>query len=102
MKKNNKLTPINGHVILQLLEEEAQERMHGNIVLPDMIGDTTPDIAKVIAVDRVYNFNTDTVVDCPIKKGMKVVIPKMGMQKITLDNETYLITSINQIIAIVN
>ena len=102
MKKKSKLIPINGHVILQPLEEEAQERMHGNIVLPDMVGDTTPDIVKVVAVDRIYNFHTDTVIDCPIKKGMKVAIPKMGMQKIILDNETYLITSINQIIAIVN
>lgn len=98
----SKLTPINGHIILQFLKEEEKERMHGNIVLPDMIGDTTPDIAEVIATSEVYNFHSDTFIDCPIKKGMKVVIPKMSMQKITIDNEEYLITGINQIIAILN
>jgi len=94
----NKLKPVNGNVILRPIEEE--ELMAGNIIIPDM-GKEKPEMAEVIAISNVYNFNTDTVVPTDLKVGMKVLIPKMGAQTLTIDGEEYYITAQNSILSIV-
>ena len=94
----NKLKPVNGNVILRPIEEE--ELMAGNIIIPDM-GKEKPEMAEVIAISNVYNFNTDTVVPTDLEVGMKVLLPKMGSQTITLDGEEYYITAQNSILSIV-
>lgn len=92
------LRPVNGNVILRPIEEE--EMMAGNIIIPDM-GKEKPEMAEVIAISNVYNFNTDTVVPTDLEVGMKVLLPKMGSQTITLDGEEYYITAQNSILSIV-
>ena len=92
------LRPVNGNVILRPIEEE--EMMAGNIIIPDM-GKEKPEMAEVIAVSPVYNFNTDTIVPTDLEVGMKVLLPKMGSQTITLDGEEYYITAQNSILSIV-
>ena len=94
----NKLKPVNGNVILRPIEEE--ELMAGNIIIPDM-GKEKPEMAEVIAISNVYNFKTDTVVPTDLEVGMKVLLPKMGSQTITLDGEEYYITAQNSILSIV-
>ena len=94
----NKLRPVNGNVILRPIEEE--ELMAGNIIIPDM-GKEKPEMAEVIAISNVYNFNTDTVVPTDLKVGMKVLLPKMGAQTVTIDGEEYYITAQNSILSIV-
>jgi len=94
----NKLRPVNGNVILRPIEEE--ELMAGNIIIPDM-GKEKPEMAEVIAISNVYNFNTDTIVPTDLEVGMKVLLPKMGSQTITLDGEEYYITAQNSILSIV-
>jgi len=94
----NKLKPVNGNVILRPIEEE--ELMAGNIIIPDM-GKEKPEMAEVIAISNVYNFNTDTVVPTDLKVGMKVLIPKMGAQTLTIDGEEYYITAQSSILSIV-
>ena len=93
----NKLKPVNGNVILRPIEEE--ELMAGNIIIPDM-GKEKPEMAEVIAISPMFNFNTDNLVPLEVKVGDKVLIPKMGAQTITLEGEEYYITQQNQIIAI--
>jgi len=58
-------------------------------------------MAEVIAISNVYNFNTDTVVPTDLKVGMKVLIPKMGAQTLTIDGEEYYITAQSSILSIV-
>jgi chaperonin GroES len=94
----NKLRPVNGNVILRPIEEE--ELMAGNIIIPDM-GKEKPEMAEVIAISNVYNFNTDTVVPTDLEVGMKVLLPKMGAQTVTIDGEEYYITAQNSILSIV-
>jgi chaperonin GroES len=94
----NKLKPVNGNVILRPIEEE--ELMAGNIIIPDM-GKEKPEMAEVIAISNVYNFNTDTVVPTDLEVGMKVLLPKMGAQTVTIDGEEYYITAQNSILSIV-
>jgi len=92
-----KLKPVNGNVILRPIEEE--ELMAGNIIIPDM-GKEKPEVAEILAISNIYNFNTDKIVPTDLKVGMKVLIPKMGVQSIPLDGEEYYITSQNSILSI--
>jgi co-chaperonin GroES (HSP10) len=59
------------------------------------------EMAEVIAISNVYNFNTDTVVPTDLEVGMKVLLPKMGAQTVTIDGEEYYITAQNSILSIV-
>jgi chaperonin GroES len=93
----SKLKPVNGNLILRPIEEE--EQMAGNIVLPDM-GQERPDIGEIIAISEVYNFNRGEYVPNTLKVGMKVLIPKMGAQSLTIDGEDYWITNQTSILSI--
>ena len=94
----SKLKPVNGNVILRPIEEE--EQMSGNIIIPDM-GKERPDMGEIIAISEVYNFNKGEYVPSILKVGMKVLIPKMGAQSITIDGEEYYITAQNSVLTII-
>ena len=93
----SRLKPVNGQVILRPIEED--EQMIGNIVLPD-IGHENPDVGEVIAVSSIYNFNKGEYIDSVVETGMKVIIPRMGAQRITISQEEYWIIQQPQILAI--
>ena len=94
----SKLKPVNGNVILRPIEEE--EQMSGNIIIPDM-GKERPDMGEIIAISDVYNFNIGEYVPTTLEVGMKVLIPKMGAQSITIDGEEYYITAQNSVLSII-
>ena len=94
----SKLKPVNGNVILRPIEEE--EQMAGNIIIPDM-GKERPEMGEIIAISEVYNFNKGEYVPSILKVGMKVLIPKMGAQSITIEGEEYYITAQNSVLSIV-
>lgn len=93
----NKIEPINGHIVIKPIEE--QEQTYGNIVIPDM-GKEKPEIGEVIAVSGTYNWHKGENVPSQLKPGQKVLIPKMGSMKITVDGEDYFITKETEILAI--
>ena len=94
----SKLKPVNGNVILRPIEEE--EQMAGNIIIPDM-GKERPEMGEIIAISEVYNFNKGEYVPSTLKVGMKVLIPKMGAQSITIEGEEYFITAQSSVLSIV-
>jgi chaperonin GroES len=94
----SKLKPVNGNVILRPIEEE--EQMAGNIIIPDM-GKERPEMGEVIAISPIYNWNKGGYAEPVIEVGMKVLIPKMGAQAITIDGEEYYITAQNSVLSIV-
>ena len=94
----SKLKPVNGNVILRPIEEE--EQVAGNIIIPDM-GKERPEMGEIIAISEVYNFNKGEYVPSMLKVGMKVLIPKMGAQSITIEGEEYYITSQNSVLSII-
>ena len=94
----NKLKPVNANVILRPIEEE--EQMAGNIIIPDM-GKEKPEMGEVIAVSPIYNFNNGEWVEPFVEVGMKVLIPKMGTQSVTINGEEYYITAQSSILSIV-
>ena len=93
------LTPLNGHVILKPVEE--QEQMAGNIIIPDL-GKEKPEIGEVIAVSATFNWHTGKDVPSNLTPGQKVLIPKMGSQRISVGMDEYFITKETEILAILN
>jgi|TARA_R110001592_G_scaffold345562_1_gene637543 chaperonin GroES len=94
----NKLKPVNGNIVLRPIEEE--EQMSGNIIIPDM-GKERPDMGEIVAISEVYNFNKGEYAPTILKVGMKVLIPKMGAQSITIEGEEYYITAQNSVLSII-
>ena len=93
----SKLKPVNGNVILRPIEE--QEMMSGNIIIPDM-GKEKPEMGEIVALAPYYNFNIGKDVPSILKVGMKVLIPKLGAQTVTVDGEEFYITAQSSILSI--
>ena len=93
----SKLKPINGNVILRPVEE--QEMMSGNIIIPDM-GKEKPEMVEIVAISQIYNFNKGEYVPTVLKVGMKVLIPKLGAQSVTVEGEEFYITAQSSILSI--
>ena len=94
----SKLRPVNGNVIIRPIEEE--EQMSGNIIIPDM-GKERPEMGEIVAISKIYNFNKGEYIPTIIEIGMKVLIPKMGAQSVTIDGEEYYITAQSSILSII-
>ena len=93
----SKLTPVNGNVIIKPIEFE--EQTYGNIVIPDL-GKEKPEIGEVIATSSIFNWHTGQDVLSQLVVGQKVLIPKMGSVKITVDGEDYIVTKESEILSI--
>ena len=84
----SKLQPLNGYLVLRPVEEE--EQMYGNIVIPDL-GKEKPEMGEVVATSGTYNFHSDKVVLSNLEVGDKVLIPKLGSLRITVEGDEYFI-----------
>jgi len=93
----SKLTPLNGNVIIKPIENE--EQMVGNIVIPDM-GKEKPEIGEIVAASDTYNWHTGEYYRTKLTPGQKVLVPKMGSVKISVDGDDYIITKESEILSI--
>ena len=84
----SKLQPLNGYLILRPIEED--EQTYGNIVIPDL-GKERPEMGEVVATSGTYNYNSDTLVSSNLIVGDKVLIPKLGSLRITIEGDEYFI-----------
>ena len=85
----SQLKPLNGYIAIKPIE--AEEEMYGNIVIPDL-GKERPEMGEVIGTSSTYNFNSDKFVESNLQVGDKVLIPKLGSLRITVEGEEYFIT----------
>lgn len=92
----SKLNPVNGYIVIKPIEED--EQMYGNIVIPDL-GKEKPEMGEVVATSDTYNFNSDRFVSSQLSVGDKVLIPKLGSVRITVEGEEYYITKEQDIYA---
>lgn len=93
----SKLKPINGIAVLKKVEHE--EMLYGNIVVPDM-GKEKPEVGEVVASSDTYNWQQGTYYKTKLEIGQKVLIPKMGSMKVTVDGEDYILIKETEILAI--
>ena len=95
----SKLKALNGFLILKPVEE--QEQTYGNIVIPDL-GKERPEMGEVVATSETYNWHIGKFVKSVVEVGQKVLIPKMGSMKITIEGEDYFIAKDTEILAVLN
>ena len=91
------IKPLSDKVII--LPHEEEEQMYGNIIVPDT-GQEKPEIGKVMAVGPGRVSDDGVLIPNKLKKGQIVIVPKFGAQVITVENETYIEASENDILGI--
>ena len=92
------IKPLSDKVII--LPHEEEEQMYGNIIVPDT-GQEKPEIGKVMAVGPGRVSDDGVLIPNKLKKGQIVIVPKFGAQVITVENETYIVASENDILGII-
>jgi chaperonin GroES len=94
----NKITPLNGYIVLKPIDSE--EETFGNIIIPDL-GKERPEMGTVVATSSVYNFHTDKLVMSTLEEGEVVLIPKLGSQRIVFEGEDYYICKETDILGVI-
>lgn len=87
------------NVILQPVSEE--ETTKSGIVLPDTAEKEKPEKAKVIAVGPGKILESGKKSEMTVKKGDTVLFKKYGPDEIKIEDEEYLIASMDDILAVV-
>ncbi len=81
----SKLTPLAGYVLVE--PAEAQTKTSSGIYLPDS-GSEKPQYGTVVAVGAAATVE-GAKVECPVKKGAKVVYKKWGGNDFKVDDVEY-------------
>ena len=92
------ITPLGDKIVI--LPQEEGEQMYGNIVVPDA-GKEKPEMGTVLAVGPGRISTDGTLIPNRIKVGVTVIVPKFGAQVVTIDNETFIIASENDVLVII-
>ena len=92
------IIPLGDKVVI--LPQEEGEQMYGNIIVPDA-GQEKPEMGTVLAVGPGRIGTDGTLIPNRIKVGVTVMVPKFGAQVVTIENETYIIASENDVLGII-
>ena len=92
------IIPLGNKIVI--LPQEEGEQTYGNIVVPDM-GKEKPEIGVVLASGPGRVSTDGTLIPNKIKVGQTVMVPKFGAQTISLENETYVMASENDVLGII-
>ena len=92
------IIPLGDKIVI--LPQEEGEQMYGNIIVPDA-GKEKPEIGVVLAVGPGRISTDGTLIPNRIEVGVRVMVPKFGAQTVTVENETYVMASENDVLGII-
>ena len=92
------IIPLGDKIVI--LPQEEGEQMYGNIIVPDA-GQEKPEMGKVLAVGPGRISSNGTLIPNKIEVGQTVMVPKFGAQTVSLENETYVMASENDVLGII-
>ena len=92
------IIPLGDKIVI--LPQEEGEQMYGNIIVPDA-GQEKPEMGKVLAVGPGRISTDGTLIPNRIEVGVTVMVPKFGAQTVTIENETYIMASENDVLGII-
>ena len=92
------IIPLSDKVVILPVEEG--EQMYGNIIVPDA-GQEKPEMGTVLAVGPGRVSTNGVLIENKLRKGQTVMVPKFGAQVVTLENETYIMASENDVLGII-
>ena len=93
------LRPLNDKVAVQYVKEEKEEKTESGIVLPDTAkeDEKKPQQGDVIAIGNKVNEEADV----DLNVGDRVVFDKYAGSKVNIDEEEYVILSIDDVLAVI-
>ena len=92
------LKPLNDHVIVKPITED--EVTKSGIVLPETISKERPERGEVVAIGSGKLLDNGQRAPMGVKAGDKIIFKKYSPDEIKIDNETYLVLSESDIMAI--
>ena len=92
------IIPLGDKIVI--LPQEEGEQMYGNIIVPDA-GQEKPEMGTVLAVGPGRISTDGTLIPNKLEVGVTVMVPKFGAQVVTIENETYIIASENDVLGII-
>ena len=92
------IIPLGDKIVI--LPQEEGEQMYGNIIVPDA-GKEKPEIGKVLAVGVGRVSTNGVLIENTLEIGDIVMVPKFGAQTVTVENETYVMASENDVLGII-
>ena len=92
------ISPLGDKIVI--LPQEEGEQQYGNIIVPDM-GQEKPSIGTVLAVGPDRISTEGTLIPNRIEKWQTVMVPKFGAQTVSLESETYIMASENDVLGII-
>jgi chaperonin GroES len=93
-----KLQPLGNRVLLRRLEQD--EKLRGGIILPDS-AKKKQEQAEVVAVGAGKQDKNGNLVALSVKVGDIVLMEKYSGQEVTLNDQDYVITKADDLIAII-
>ena len=93
------ISPLGDRVII--LPNDEGEQVYGSIIVPDA-GQEKPEIGKVLAVGVGRVSTNGVLIDNTLEVGDIVMVPKFGAQVVTVENETYIMASENDVLGTLN
>ena len=92
------IIPLSDKVVILPIEEGEQK--YGNIIVPDAGGER-PEMGTVLAVGPGRISTGGTLIPNRLEVGVTVMIPKFGVQKVELENETYIMAGESDVLGII-
>ena len=92
------IIPLGDKIVI--LPQEEGEQMYGNIIVPDA-GQEKPEMGMVLAVGPGRISTDGTLIPNKLEVGVTVMVPKFGAQVVTVENETYIMASENDVLGII-
>ena len=92
------IIPLGDKIVI--LPQEEGEQQYGNIIVPDL-GQEKPSVGTVLAVGPGRISTDGTLIPNRIEIDQIIMVPKFGAQTVTLENETYIIASENDVLGII-
>ena len=92
------IIPLSDKIVI--LPQDEEEQMYGNIIVPDA-GQEKPEIGEVLAVGPGRVSTNGVLIPNNLEVGDTVMVPKFGAQVVTVESETYIMASENDVLGII-
>jgi len=97
-----RLKPVNDKIVVKPKETKNEEVTAGGIILPDTVQDGTLVEGEVVAIGEGMYSASGTLIPVVVDVGDTILYNKNAMKaEHTIDGETYILMSVNEIMSIV-
>ena len=97
-----RLKPVNDKIVVKPTEKNNEEVTAGGIILPDTVQDGGLEEGRVMAVSEGMYSAQGAVIPLSVSEGDTILYNKNAQKaEHTIDGETYILMSVNEVLSIV-